>query len=134
KVRSVMVAREPPPHQPAAIPREVIAGIVTETGSPTSHAAILARALGIPAVVSCAGLLQTVGEGDHQLAVDGRTGAVIVDPDAAERDAIWNRMEEEGRRRQELVALRDEPGRTADGHRVELAANIGAIQHLPPAG
>ncbi|HYT79718.1 MAG TPA: phosphoenolpyruvate--protein phosphotransferase [Actinomycetota bacterium] len=132
-VRSVIVAHELTPSQTAGIPMEVIAGIVTETGSPTSHAAILARALAIPAVVSCAGLLDTVGDGAHQLAVDGRTGAVIVDPDAAERDAIWNRMEEEGRRRDELVTLRDEPGRTADRHRVELAANIGAIQHLPAA-
>jgi phosphoenolpyruvate-protein phosphotransferase len=132
-VRSVVVAHELTPSQTASIPPEVIAGIVTETGSPTSHAAILARALGIPAVVSCPGLIDAVRDGEHQLGIDGRTGAVIVDPDAAERDAIRNRMEAEGRRRDELVNLRDEPGRTADGHRVELAANIGAIQHLPAA-
>jgi phosphoenolpyruvate-protein phosphotransferase (PTS system enzyme I) len=132
-VRSVVVAHELTPSQTASIPPEVIAGIVTETGSPTSHAAILARALGIPAVVSCPGLIDAVRDGEHQLGIDGRTGAVIVDPDAAERDAIRNRMEAEGRRRDELVNLRGEPGRTADGHRVELAANIGAIQHLPAA-
>jgi phosphoenolpyruvate-protein phosphotransferase (PTS system enzyme I) len=132
-VRSVIVAHELTPSQTASIPAEVIAGIVTETGSPTSHAAILARALGIPAVVSCLGLLDAVRDGGHQLGMDGRTGAVIVDPDSSERDAIWRRMEEEDSRRDELQALRDEPGHTADGHRVELAANIGAIQHLPAA-
>jgi phosphoenolpyruvate-protein phosphotransferase (PTS system enzyme I) len=132
-VRSVIAAHELTPSQTASIPAEVIAGIVTETGSPTSHAAILARALGIPAVVSCPGLLDAVRDGGHQLAVDGRTGAVIVDPDSSERDAIWRRMGDEDRRRDELVALRDEPGHTADGHRVELAANIAAIQHLPAA-
>jgi phosphotransferase system enzyme I (PtsI) len=132
-VRSVIVAHELTPSQTASIPVEVIAGIVTETGSPTSHAAILARALGVPAVVSCPGLLDAVGAGGEFVAVDGRTGAVLVGPDAAERDAIRRRMGEEGRRRDELAALKDEPGRTADGHRVELAANIAAIQHLPAA-
>ncbi|HEY3209139.1 MAG TPA: phosphoenolpyruvate--protein phosphotransferase [Actinomycetota bacterium] len=132
-VRSVIVAHELTPSQTASIPVDVIAGIVTETGSPTSHAAILARALGIPAVVSCPGLLHAVGGGGAVVAVDGRTGGVVVGPDASERDAIRRRMGVEERRREELVALRDEPGHTADGHRVELAANIGAIQHLPAA-
>jgi phosphotransferase system enzyme I (PtsI) len=132
-VRSVVVAHELTPSQTASIPVEVIAGIVTETGSPTSHAAILARALGVPAVVSCLGLLGAVGPGGEFVAVDGRTGAVLVGPDAAEREAIRRRMGEEGRRREELAALKNEPGRTADGHRVELAANIAAIQHLPAA-
>jgi phosphotransferase system enzyme I (PtsI) len=131
--RSVIVAHELTPSETASIPVEVIAGIVTETGSPTSHAAILARALGIPAVVSCPGLLDAVGDASKVVAVDGRTGAVVVGPDASEQEAIRQRMEEEERRREELSALRDEPGRTADGHRVELAANIGAIQHIPAA-
>ncbi|MFL5798437.1 MAG: phosphoenolpyruvate--protein phosphotransferase [Actinomycetota bacterium] len=133
KVRSVIVAHELTPSQTASIHPDVIAGIVTETGSPTSHAAILARALGIPAVVSCPGLIDAVHDGGHQLSVDGRTGAVIVDPGSSERDAIRRRIGEEDRRRDELLALRDSPGQTADGHRVELAANIGAIQHLPAA-
>jgi phosphoenolpyruvate-protein phosphotransferase len=132
-IRSVIVAHELTPSQTASISPEVIAGIVTETGSPTSHAAILARALGIPAVVSCPGLLDAVRDGGHQLGVDGRTGVVIVDPDSSERDGIRRRMGEEDRRRDELLALRDAPGHTADGHRVELAANVAAIQHLPAA-
>ena len=132
-VRSVIVAHELSPSQTASIPPDLIAGIVTETGSPTSHAAILARALGIPAVVSCPGLLDTMRDGTHQLGVDGRTGAVIVDPDALGREAIARRVGEEARRRHQLLALRDDPGHTADGHRVEVAANIAAIQHLPAA-
>jgi phosphotransferase system enzyme I (PtsI) len=132
-VRSVVAAHELTPSQTVSIPVEVIAGIVTETGSPTSHAAILARALGVPAVVSCAGLLDAVGEGGAVVAVDGRTGAVVVDPEQSERDAIRQRMDEEEGRREKLAELRDELGHTADGHRVELAANIGAIQHIPAA-
>ena len=132
-VRSVIVAHELTPSQTASIPPDVIAAIVTETGSPTSHAAILARALGIPAVVSCAGLLDALGERRELVAVDGRTGEVVVGPAEAERDATARRAQEEETRREELAALRDKPGRTADGHRVELAANIAAIQHIPAA-
>jgi phosphotransferase system enzyme I (PtsI) len=130
--RSVIVAHELTPSQTASIPVDLIAGIVTETGSPTSHAAILARALGVPAVVACEGLLVITRAG-VDIAIDGRTGEAIVDPSPAEREAIVRRHEQEERRREDLGALRDEPGRTADGHRVELAANIGSIDHIPAA-
>jgi phosphotransferase system enzyme I (PtsI) len=130
--RSVIVARELTPSQTASIPVNVIAGIVTETGSPTSHAAILARALGVPAVVACEGLLAAMRI-DVEVAIDGRVGEAIVDPDWSEREAIIRRQEEEERRRDALDALRDEPGRTADGHHIELAANIGSVDHIPAA-
>jgi phosphoenolpyruvate-protein phosphotransferase (PTS system enzyme I) len=133
KVRSVIVAHELTPSQTASIPLDVIAGIATETGSPTSHAAILARALGVPAVVSCPGLLDTMRENEKLVALDGRTGTVIVDPDESERAEIRQRMDAEAVRRDRLSALRDQVGSTADGHRVELAVNIGAIQHIPAA-
>ena len=126
---SVVVARELSPSQTASIPRELIAGIAVETGSPTSHAAILARSLGIPAVVACEGLLDALDEGTL-VAVDGRDGVVLVDPSDDERRRVEERIRVEDKRRAELTALRDEPGRTADGHRVELAANIGSPEDL----
>ena len=130
--RSVIVAHELTPSQTASIPVELIAAIVTETGSPTSHAAILARALGVPAVVACEGLLAVTRAG-AEVAIDGRAGEAIVDPDPSEREEIARRHEQEEARRETLGALRDEPGRTADGHHVELAANIGSIDHIPAA-
>jgi phosphoenolpyruvate-protein phosphotransferase len=130
--RSVIVARELTPSQTATIPVDVIAGIVTETGSPTSHAAILARALGVPAVVACEGLLAAMRI-DVEVAIDGRVGEAIVDPNSSEREAIVRRQDEEERRRDVLGRLRGEPGQTADGHRIELAANIGSIEHIPGA-
>jgi phosphoenolpyruvate-protein phosphotransferase len=129
---SVIVARELSPSQTASIPVELIAGIVTEVGSPTSHAAILARALGVPAVVACEGLL-AVAAAELDVAIDGRSGEVVVDPDRGQRAAAEQRRQDEERRKEALGALRDEPGRTADGHRVELAANIGSIDHIPAA-
>jgi phosphoenolpyruvate-protein phosphotransferase (PTS system enzyme I) len=130
--RSVVVAHELTPSETASIPVDLIAAIVTETGSPTSHAAILARALGVPAVVACDGVLAATRAG-VDIAVDGRAGEAIVDPTPDERAEIVRRHEQEERRREDLGALREKPGRTADGHSVELAANIGSIDHIPAA-
>ncbi len=127
--RSVIVAHELTPSQTASIPRRVIAAVVTETGSPTSHAAILARSLGIPAVVGVAGIIELLDDGT-ELAVDGDDGEVLIAPDEETRTAIRERITEAGRRREQLEELRDEPGHTADGHRVELAANIGSETDL----
>jgi phosphoenolpyruvate-protein phosphotransferase (PTS system enzyme I) len=130
--RSVVVAHELTPSETASIPVDLIAAIVTETGSPTSHAAILARALGVPAVVACDGVLAATRAG-VDIAVDGRAGEAIVDPTPDERAEIVRRHEQEEQRREDLGALREKPGRTADGHSVELAANIGSIDHIPAA-
>jgi phosphoenolpyruvate-protein phosphotransferase (PTS system enzyme I) len=130
--QSVVVAHELTPSETASIPVDLIAAIVTETGSPTSHAAILARALGVPAVVACDGVLAATRAG-VDIAVDGRAGEAIVDPTPDERAEIVRRHEQEEQRREDLGALREKPGRTADGHPVELAANIGSIDHIPAA-
>jgi phosphotransferase system enzyme I (PtsI) len=130
--RSVIAAFELTPSQTASIPRDLIAAVVTETGSPTSHAAILARSLGIPAVVACHELLDHIEPG-VVVAIDGRSGDVTVAPDEDELRAIEERRLREEERRVELTALRDELGRTADGHRVELAANLGSPEDLPVA-
>jgi phosphoenolpyruvate-protein phosphotransferase len=132
KERAVIVARELTPSQTAGLPKALIAALVTETGSPTSHAAILARSLGIPAIVACEGLLDAVDEGTT-VAVDGRSGELLVDPDEQQCAAITARIEREEVRRRELETLRDQPGRTADGHRVEVAANLGSPDDLEAA-
>ncbi len=129
--RSVIVAHELTPSQTVSLPRVLIAALVTETGSPTSHAAILARSLGIPAVVACEGVLEVVEDGTEP-AVDGRRGEVTVEPDPEQREAVSQRIEEEARKR-ELEGLKGQEGRTADGHRVELAANLGSPEDLPAA-
>ena len=130
--RSVVVASALTPSQTAGLPRQLIAALVTETGSPTSHAAILARSLGIPAVVACEGLLEAVGAGAEAI-VDGSSGEVTLEPDDEQRRVAQTRIEEERERDEALASLRDVPGQTADGHRVELAANIGSADDLKPA-
>lgn len=130
--RSVIVARELTPSQTASLPKTLMAALVTETGSPTSHAAILARSLGIPAIVGCEGLLDAVDDGVN-VAVDGRSGKLLIDPDEQHQADIHTRIEQEEARRRELERLKDRPGSTADGHRVELAANLGSPDDLPAA-
>lgn len=131
-VPSVIVAHELTPSQTASIPRDRIAGIVTATGSPTSHAAILARALGVPAVVAAEGVLAEVADGTL-IGMDGRTGEVVVAPEADEQHEIEQRHEREMAHRATLDELRGVPGATADGHRVELAANLGGREDLAVA-
>jgi phosphoenolpyruvate-protein phosphotransferase len=127
--RSVLLARELTPSQTAEIPRERIAAIVTETGSPTSHAAILARTLGIPAVVGTAGVLR-VAAGSTCVAVDGRTGEVHIDPTTEVVEVLAARAAGEEARRAQLDASRAEPGQTADGIPVELVANVAGRDDL----
>ena len=124
---AVIVATDLPPSVTATLPRDRVLGIALEGASPTAHAAILARAYGIPAVVSAAGLLAALrGAGqDAELAIDGATGEAIVDPDPAERSR-FDRLAaaaEEARTRDLAEAL-DSPV-TLDGVEISLLANIG---------
>jgi phosphoenolpyruvate-protein phosphotransferase len=129
---SVLLAGELTPSQTAELPRDRIAGIVTETGSPTSHAAILARTLGIPAVVGASGALALAGRA-RVVAVDGRTGEVHVEPDDRSLGELRRRAGEEAARRAALDDSRLRPGRTADGVAVELVANVAGRDDLAAA-
>ena len=79
---AIVVAGDLPPSVTATLPRERLLGIALEGSSPTAHAAILARAYGIPAVVGVGDLLDALGPAG-EIAIDGGTGEVVIDPDAA---------------------------------------------------
>lgn len=129
---SVIIAEELTPSQTATLPREVMAALVTEKGSATSHAAILARAAEIPAIVGAEGILDAVNPGDL-VGVNGTNGSIVIAPDEDEAEEIELRIEREARRKESLAELVGTPGQTKDGQRVELAANIGGLEHLEPA-
>jgi phosphoenolpyruvate-protein phosphotransferase len=134
--RCVVVAHDLAPSDTAELPRELVAGVICEAGSPTSHAAILARSLGIPAVVGAGDILGRVDLGTV-LAVDGATGEILIDPDEGDRERYAKLATAEAERREELGALRDLPGQTADGVHVELAANVndpGALDRALESG
>jgi len=127
----IAVADDLPPSVTAEIPAAFLLGIALAGGSRTAHAVILARGLGIPCVVGCAGLVEAVdaasGEGTTvEIALDGESGLVLIDPDAAARAALRDRAEALAARRARAAAARGRPGATADGSRVLLVANIGS--------
>jgi phosphotransferase system enzyme I (PtsI) len=112
----VLVARDLSPAVTAALDSSRVLAVVTEKGGPTSHSAVLAKALGIPAVVACAGAGALVN--GQRVAVDGSDGVVIVDPDASVVGSMTRRDDTS-----EPVATG--PGRTKDGHAVPLLAAVG---------
>ena len=121
---SVIVARDLTPSMTAGIDPGKVAGIVTELGGKTSHSAILARALEIPAVVAAEGLLAGVQEGDF-LALDGDTGEIYVNPDEETCEACRQKRRAFLEEKQDLKQYMGRSSVTKDGVRVEIAANIG---------
>ncbi|MFD7733421.1 phosphoenolpyruvate--protein phosphotransferase [Kitasatospora phosalacinea] len=115
----VLLARDLAPADTALLDPSLVLGFVTEEGGPTSHSAILARAMGVPAVVALAGATG-LAEG-VVVAVDGASGEVLVEP-AAERLEELRRQAAE---RQAALAAATGPGRTSDGFMVPLLANVG---------
>ncbi|MEX0819103.1 MAG: phosphoenolpyruvate--protein phosphotransferase [Pirellulaceae bacterium] len=122
----IVVANELLPSQAVALGDTDVRGIVTQAGSQTSHAAIIARSRGIPAVSGISGILRQVTTGDT-IIVDGREGVVIVDPDTETRSAYLKLEREFVHLREELAVNHDLPAITADGVALELLANINGI-------
>lgn len=121
---TVLVCRELTPSMTAGIKKENIVGIITETGSKTSHSAILARALEIPAVLSVPNAVAQLSSGE-QVIVDGDNGEVITAPDQAQIDEYSAKREAFLRERRELENYRGKATASADGTEYELFCNIG---------
>ena len=102
---------------------EKVRGIVLDAGGPTSHTVILARSMGIPAVVGLGNVCRSI-EPDDVIIVDGENGVVIVDPDEETLRRCRDRLEELVKREKHLLGLKELPARTLDGHRLSMLANI----------
>ncbi|HCD43070.1 MAG TPA: phosphoenolpyruvate--protein phosphotransferase [Lachnoclostridium sp.] len=121
---SVIVARDLTPSMTAGINPENVVGIVTELGGKTSHSAILARALEIPAVVAIEGFLGKVSDGDDVI-LDGSKGVVVVNPDDSLKAEYAAKRESFLKEKKELEQYIGKPTVTKDGASIELVANIG---------
>jgi phosphoenolpyruvate-protein phosphotransferase (PTS system enzyme I) len=123
----VLIARDLAPADTALLDPTLVLGFVTEEGGPTSHSAILARQLGVPAVVALPGAGE-LAEGT-MVAVDGSTGEVFVEPSTEKRAEL----EASAAERRAALAASSGPGATSDGHKVPLLANIGGPADVPAA-
>lgn len=121
---SVIVAKDLTPSMTAGINPANVAGIVTEMGGRTSHSAILARALEIPAVVAVPGILGQVEDGAEMI-VDGSEGVVLVAPSEEEKAEYTAKRDQFLKEKKELEQYIGKPTVTRDGVEIELVANIG---------
>ena len=121
---TVLVVRELTPSMTAGIKKENIVGIIAETGSQTSHSAILARAMEIPAVLSVPNALSQLSSGE-QIIVDGFTGDVVTAPAQDTLDEYVAKRDTFLREKRELELYRGKPTVSASGETYELCCNIG---------
>lgn len=124
---TILAARDLTPSMTVGLHKENVVGILTEVGGKTSHSAILARALEIPAVLSIPDIMQTVKDG-QEAALDGDLGVVILDPSEEEKAEYHAKREQYLKEKEALRALVGKPTITADGKQVELVCNIGKPQ------
>lgn len=123
---SIVVAEDLTPSDTAALDRTKVRALCTTMGSATSHVAILARGLGLPAVAGVDPRILAVPAGTR-VVVDGDRGTVNTTPSADDESRIVARQSLDSERRERDLAAAMEPATTTDGHRVEVVANIGAV-------
>ena len=128
----ILAADDLAPSETLQLDTDKILGFVTSGGSTNSHTAILARTLGITAVVNTGTQLHTDVEGKTAI-VDGFTGTVYLDPDSATLDKMKKKQAEAEERKIRLEAYRGKESVTADGYKVNVFANIGNPDNVPQA-
>lgn len=125
----ILIAREILPSDMAALDHEQILGIVTEAGERNSHAVIMAKSLGIPALVGVRGVLKNVVPEDHVI-LDANSGLLHINPDPQVADEYRRLEEDAGRQMHQFEKFRDLPAQTRDGMKVILRANVGLISDI----
>ncbi|MCX7895741.1 MAG: phosphoenolpyruvate--protein phosphotransferase [Thermoanaerobaculum sp.] len=128
----VLLADDIPPSQAIQLAAGSVIGFASEAGGLTSHTTIIAKSLGIPAVVGVEGLVESARRGELVI-VDGFEGHVLINPDPALVEVYRWREEEHRRRRQELLQQVHLPAATTDGHQVRLLANVDLLHEVESA-
>ncbi len=130
QARHLVVAHHLTPSDTASLNREFVVGFCTEVGSKTSHTAILARSLGIPAVTGLRGIEEAVKTG-QQVLIDGIRGLVILDPRPETLSEYEEAVSQRAQVEQDLEGLRESVSNMRDGHYVKLAANLELPEDIP---
>ncbi|MBO4289076.1 MAG: phosphoenolpyruvate--protein phosphotransferase, partial [Lachnospiraceae bacterium] len=118
------------PSETVQLDKSKILGFVTEGGSGSSHTAILARTMGIPAIIGVGDQLKPEFEG-REVIIDGSTGAVVIDADPEARATLLRKMEEQRKMREMLEQLKGLPNETKDGRSIRVYCNIGSPDDVP---
>ncbi|MEM6683866.1 MAG: phosphoenolpyruvate--protein phosphotransferase [Pseudomonadota bacterium] len=127
---AILIGHMVNPADVALMPDAKVGGFISALGGAEGHTAILARALGLPGVVRASNILDHIETGD-EIVIDGRLGAIIVNPDDAQRESYAALHEAWQQETADLEALRDRPASTTDGQLIALAANIELPQEAP---
>ncbi len=125
----VIIADDLTPSDTAQLNKNLVRGFATNIGGRTSHSAIMARSLEIPAVVACKTITDEVKDGD-MIALDGIEGVVMINPDEDTIKEYTQKRDDYIAYREELKKLVNEKTVSTDGHQVELVANIGSPKDL----
>jgi phosphocarrier protein FPr len=123
---AILYAEELSLAETASLDPELVLGLVTASGGPTSHSAILARALGLPALAGVDLLRLGVAEG-AQIALDGAAGLVWIDTDEELLQELAGRRQTWLARHRAMLEDGQAPAQTRDGRRIEVAANVGSL-------
>ena len=129
EVPVLLAADDLAPSETVQLDKSKILGFITAGGSGSSHTAILARTMGIPAVVGVGDALKPEYEG-RQVIVDGATGNVVIDPDDMTRDRLMKKREEQLRLQRLLETLKGQPNVTKDGKTIRIYCNIGSPEDV----
>lgn len=129
---SVVLARSLAPSDTARVPKGMALGFVTAEGSKTSHVSIMARSMGIPAVVGVGSALEEAFEAET-IAINGGEGYAIADPDPGTISDIEKREKELEEERAELEEYKHVEARTSGGRRIEVSANLGSAAEAEDA-
>ncbi|MDK9697392.1 MAG: phosphoenolpyruvate--protein phosphotransferase [Siculibacillus sp.] len=128
----ILVAADLSPSDTAGLDTTRVLGLATAQGGPTSHTAILARTLGLPAMVAGGEALLDLVNGTR-VVLDGRAGRLWLEPDDAAIASAEAHLAEERRKRERSEAERALPAETRDGHRIEIAANVNSPDQVAMA-
>lgn len=128
----VIVAKDLTPSETASMNFDYVQGIVTEIGSRTSHTAIMARSLEIPAIVGAGERLMSIPQGT-MLILDAEQGEIVIDPAEAVIAQYEQKKKDDEERKIAYQKLKEMPTQTKDGRRIELAANIGSLEDVQKA-
>ena len=124
-VPCIVAADDLAPSETVQLDKSLILGFITSAGSANSHTAILARTMGIPAIISAGDALQPEMEGKYAI-IDGQTGEAVIEPDDAERERLLKKQAKEKALKELLDQLKGKPNVTKDGRNMMVYCNIGS--------